>query len=140
VALEEKLRGNYFLTSEAAAAGAAAGASEAAGAAGAATGAGAAAGAGAGAGASSFLPQADRAAAAAITAIRTRDLFICIPDKKIPEFASWEPIKPSPHSKYWVSSGQIIMKIYWYLRLTENSMYVCNNILAQASATVIIVN
>ena len=39
--------------------------------------AGAATGAGAGAGASSVLPQADRAAAAAITAIRARDLFIC---------------------------------------------------------------
>jgi hypothetical protein len=78
--LKKQLRGNYFLTSPeaAGAAGAAAGAaSEAAGA-----GAGAATGAGAGAGASSFLPQADRAAAAAITAIRTRDLFICIPDKK----------------------------------------------------------
>jgi hypothetical protein len=74
--------GFHFLSSNyleaASAAGAAAGASEAAGAAGAAAGsAGAAAGAGAGAGASSFLPQADRAAAAAITAISTRDLFIC---------------------------------------------------------------
>lgn len=25
--------------------------------------------------------------------------------KKIPECASWKTIKPSPHSKYWVSSG-----------------------------------
>jgi hypothetical protein len=91
----EQLQCNYFLTSsEAAAAGAAAAAaaSEAAGAAGAAStaGAGAATGAGAGAGASSFLPQAARAAAA-ITAIRTRDLFICIPDKKIPELIHGNP-------------------------------------------------
>ncbi|WP_296490267.1 hypothetical protein [Rhodoferax sp.] len=79
VAFQEKLRGNYFLTYLEAAEAAGAAASEAAGAAGAAStaGAGAATGAGAGAGASSFLPQAERAAAAAITAIRTRDLFIC---------------------------------------------------------------
>ncbi len=57
---------------------AASAASDAAASAGAATGsAGATTGAGAGAGASSFLPQADKAAAAAITAIRARDLFIC---------------------------------------------------------------
>jgi hypothetical protein len=67
-----RLQADYCLAgSEAAgAAGAAAGAS----AAGAAAGAGAAA-AGAAAGASSFLPQAARAAAA-ITAAKTRDLFI----------------------------------------------------------------
>jgi hypothetical protein len=74
---------DYF---DAAAAGAAeaaaAGASEAAGA-----GAGAATGAGAGAGAaSSFLPQADSATAAAITAIRARDLFIEVPVKIIRQF------------------------------------------------------
>jgi hypothetical protein len=73
-------RKNYFLAGSEAAGAAAAGAdASAAGAeaAGAATGAGAAAGAGAatGAGASSFLPQADKAAAA-ITAAKTSDLFI----------------------------------------------------------------
>jgi hypothetical protein len=78
VAFANQLNVDYL---EAAASGAAAGAaSEAAGAAagaGAASGAGAATGAGAGAGAaSSFLPQADKAAAAAITAIKTSDLFI----------------------------------------------------------------
>nr|WP_319563430.1 hypothetical protein [uncultured Rhodoferax sp.] len=76
VAFANQLNVDYL---EAAASGAAAGAaSEAAGAAagaGAASGAGAATGAGAGA-ASSFLPQADKAAAAAITAIKTSDLFI----------------------------------------------------------------
>jgi hypothetical protein len=71
-------RSNY-LAAEAAAAGAAAEASAAGAAAGAdasAAGAGAAIGAGAAAGAgSSFLPQAARAAAA-ITAAKTRDLFM----------------------------------------------------------------
>jgi hypothetical protein len=76
---------NYFLGASAgagAAAGAAAasaGLASAAGAAGAAgaSAAGAAAGAGAGAGAASFLPQAAKAAAA-ITAAKTRDLFMII--------------------------------------------------------------
>jgi hypothetical protein len=71
---------NYFLGASAGAAGAAAagaaaasaGLASAAGAAGA-----AAAGAGAGAAASSFLPQAAKAAAA-ITAAKTRDLFMII--------------------------------------------------------------
>ncbi len=64
-------RRNYFFSSAAGAAGAAASAAGAAGAAA----AGAGAGAGAGAAASSFLPQADRAAAAIRAAI-TRVLFI----------------------------------------------------------------
>ena len=65
---------NHYLAADASAAGAAAGAAEAsaAGAAGAAAGAGAA-----GAAASSFLPQADRAAAAMMAA-KTRDLFMMI--------------------------------------------------------------
>ena len=65
---------NHYLAADASAAGAAAGAAEAsaAGAAGAAAGAGAA-----GAAASSFLPQADRAAAAMMAA-KTRDLFMVI--------------------------------------------------------------
>jgi hypothetical protein len=78
---------NYFLGASAGAAGAAAGAAAAgaaaasAGSAGLASAAGAAgaaaAGAGAGAAASSFLPQAAKAAAA-ITAAKTRDLFMII--------------------------------------------------------------
>jgi hypothetical protein len=75
---------NYFLGASAGAAAGAAGAAAAAGAAGAASAAGAAgaagaaaAGAGAGAAASSFLPQAAKAAAA-ITAAKTRDLFMII--------------------------------------------------------------
>jgi hypothetical protein len=74
---------NYFLgaSAGAAAAGAAAAsaglASAAAGAAGVSAAGAAAAGAGAGAAASSFLPQAAKAAAA-ITAAKTRDLFMII--------------------------------------------------------------
>jgi len=80
VAFQNQSLADYLEAAEAGAAAAGAeAASEAAGAgagAAAGAGAGAAAGAGAGAGASSFLPQAERAAAAAITPISTRDLFM----------------------------------------------------------------
>jgi hypothetical protein len=76
---------NYFLGASAGAAAAGAAASAglasaagAAGAAGASAAGAAAAGAGAGAAASSFLPQAAKAAAAAITAAKTIDLFMII--------------------------------------------------------------